>query len=768
MLPATTTDFQIGDVELWMWQAAATRPGFWTITVPVILDRTCCARAPTIYRKINFTQEEYALIEKVVQNQIYAESKTKIAHTVEYQRSIGIWDTGSVDHVAMRTLGVWAVALFKSQQSRGWGSTCCFSICGMARLRIRLSRTKEPPTTTTPKATPPPAGGGPSGGSPGGPTPPSPPTTPSNPSKSKKNKLGYQAEGEEYKNEHPGGGVDDEDSEIRAKVQGRIIKQDCGVGVVGQTTDDTGKKQICGVLSQPIAKEPNVYAQELLNAIKAIEERIEKKQRPYAGTPADELKITRMVNAAIHGKHAPFSPKKVMDCLYQNVYEQIKSKKWTDERISQAIEKLCQQVDPKFKLKALVKLEPMNEEKSPRLLISDEDVGQVMALMTIYTMEKIQKTHFPEKGIKGLSKRAALERVMKSLKVPKKIAKRYVTIFEGDGSAWDTTCSAAIRALVENPIVEHIADYVDAMINSTPTVWTEAHKTINSEKKLKLTYSKNKEFKNILIDAIRRSGHRGTSCLNWWMNFVCWHCAVFKDPELFLENSKRWGEDVTGNQRWMNSAFEGDDSLLSTSPKIEPKKELHTAILQFWERIGFNMKIEFRDQFALFVGFNLGLDEQGPKCNPEKNEYMLIPEVARCFGKSGTSCSPGMIQAFKENNIVQCRKLAGSAAISRAFEFAGLSPTISNKFLEYALECDFTFTHDLTMRTNEEYEDKNELVAAIRGMNMTCNNESEILESTGFPISQTELGKFQDYIWQYETLCEWEAFRDSLPKTWRD
>ena len=50
--------------------------------------------------------------------------------------------------------------------------------------------------------------------------------------KSPKNKLGYQKQGASYVNEHEGGGNDDQDSELRATVEGRIFRKDCGVGVV--------------------------------------------------------------------------------------------------------------------------------------------------------------------------------------------------------------------------------------------------------------------------------------------------------------------------------------------------------------------------------------------------------------------------------------------------------------------------------------------------------------------------------------------------------
>lgn len=776
----TTSD----DIEEWMWKCAAARPGYYRVIIHL---RGKTGRITQ--RKVNFTREEFALIDKVVANQIYSGSKANVYRSIVFNRCVQLWDGGSDDSVVMRVVGPWAIAYYKCQHGKFEQHGLSASLwnllvphacaCEADKYRTRLVRIRPgdkpgqhierdgdedveyiPP----PEAPPSDAGGAAQSDDPdrdddkpeeGAPT------------ASPKNALGYQQLGAEYINEHPTGGVNAEDSEIRATVEGRIIVKDCGVGVVGQTTDDSGNKQICGVLALPVSVEPNVYAQEALNAIKAIERRIEMEEMPYAGTKADELKIKRMVSASMHGgKESPFSAEKVLDKIHTMVFEDIKSGKWTDQRLSDAIEKLCREVDPQFRLKAAVKLESMPEEKAPRLLIADEDVGQVMALMTVYCMESLIKEHFPEKGIKGLSKRAAVRRIMEVCRVPRKAAKKIVSVFEGDGKAWDTKCSITIRNLVENPVIEHIGGMVDGFIHSAPGTWTKAHESVCKSAKLKLTYSKNKEYKTFIINAIRRSGHRGTSVLNWWVNFVLWHCAVFKHPEEFLDPTHRWGVDVTGTDRWMNSAFEGDDSFLVTAPRIDEGKELHKAILQFWERVGFVMKIHLRKKKALFVGYSIGLDQYGPKID-KKGRFYMIPEIDRCFSRSGVSTSPAMIQAFKAEKREDLLKLSGAAAMSRAYEFAGLSPTISAKYLNLAMENGFEWTHDLKMRTNREFDSDSSLVSEIRRLNGLCDYERDILEATGFGCSEHELAQFEDRIWAYDLFKDWEGFRASLPESWR-
>ena len=204
--------------------------------------------------------------------------------------------------------------------------------------------------------------------------------------------------------------------------------------------------------------------------------------------------------------------------------------------------------------------------------------------------------------------------------MPRKWARLLISCFEGDGTAWDTCNSAQIRAAVENPVINHVATMVNAFMEASPRKWADAHASLCAQDTLDLSYTKNKEYVKRTIDAIRRSGHHGTSPLNWWMNFVCWHCAVFENPEEFFDPAHKMGIDVTGVRRWLASVFEGDDSFLTTSPQIMAGGSLHTAILQFWERIGFNLEIELRTKRVLFTGYYMGLDEQGPVFDEEMDE----------------------------------------------------------------------------------------------------------------------------------------------------
>eukprot|EP00494_Astrolonche_serrata_P019496 UN19704 len=120
------------------------------------------------------------------------------------------------------------------------------------------------------------------------------------------------------------------------------------------------------------------------------------------------------------------------------------SKKWAKTRLDSSIANLVKQAFPRMSCKAAVKLENMEEGKAPRLLIADGDDGQLMALTVIKCLEDLQFKWFKMKSIKHCAKREAVERVVKELTIPGG------RLIEGDGSAWDTTCSEEIRSITEN------------------------------------------------------------------------------------------------------------------------------------------------------------------------------------------------------------------------------------------------------------------------------------------------------------------------------
>jgi len=818
-------------VPEWWWKTAQDRVGTYEILIPCYrcdvhpVLRLIWPWGRSRNLRVSFKAKEWTKLDTTFTNQVYSGAKKQVKEAITFQAARVVWPGDSPDEVAMRHIGPWAASMFLLQErypcklpwfawllaglrgvtvlacikwitqllkmrraagvkSLPWFAICRAVIYASCSAFFDTSRFFRPRVTLDIKAknvegqimSPATAGKGFMA--------------------QVRNALGYPAAGAEYVNEHPTGSIDESDGAIRAAQTGRIVEKECGIGVVGQVPNDRKRKKISGVVLLPTSTEPNVYAQHFENAEMAVKERIDKKTTKCNASPADREKIGNFIKRALGGGPCGiFGVTNIAEFIAGRLLADMCSKKWTAERFQQAIEKLCREIDPEFTFKASVKLEPMKEGKAPRLLIADEDMGQVMSLMTVYTIEGLIKQWYPNRGIKGVTKKEAMIRIQEEFKLSHRQAKKLGrSIFEGDGTAWDTKCSAKLRDMTENPIIKQVCRVITTFFDE-PDQWLLAHERACTRPDLKLRYSKSMEkcepkCVTMTIAAIRRSGHRGTSCLNWWTNFVCWMTAVFADgeAELFLNPDKRNAKDVMGINRWLVSAFEGDDSLLMTSPKIEAGDALHQQIIQYWERLGFEMKIFLREKSALFVGYRLAIDENGLMTG------VHCPEIDRCFGGAGVSTSPASIEAFEKDDKKALLALAAAGALSRAYEFAGLIPTISNKFLEYAEKCKheaghIAQDHDLKMRLGvdpEETVDLGEMKDRIAVMNAnfaavdgeesflprhtSCPHGGEedwMLERLEFEATPDELHAFSLRTWDYSILKEWGDFAESLPETWR-
>jgi len=819
-VPKTT---HLRDVEPWMFDIARKRPGKYTVRIllPIaeFLLETGRARhrltgfhkPPDQEVRITFTGEEWAKLDKVICNQTYAESKSKIMSTITFQHACTIWPTYSEDDVTMRTLGPWAVVQYRCNGTwstrRATLALLCWRIplpicCGtedykMVRLELKHGKRdgapggeSSGPKSILPEGTdaskPADESGQSQEGQPQDTTPSAPPAEePEDSEEPARNALGFTEIGEGNKDKHPLGSVDDDDAMIRALRDDRILRKDAGIGVIGQSMNPENPKQIVGVVSLPVSYAPNVYAKEADNIECAIKNRITMKQLPFTATKEDKRLIGRVVNAAMgdNPRLALFSARRITTWWEKHVFYELRSGKWTEKRMNDTVVGLCTRIDPSFKLKCDIKLEAMVEGKPPRMLIADGDEGQVLALLTICCMEDLIKQHLPKKTIKGMAKRPAMERVAAELRVPKSAYNRTkgkasskppfapylpeASVFEGDGKAWDTCCSASLRGCTENPILVHIASVLKAHM-IYPASWVDAHTSVCGLEKLAMAFKKNKQFRKFIIDAIRRSGHRGTSCLNWWDNKVVWNAAIFEQPEMFLDPDVRYGKDHAGIFRWLAEAYEGDDSISSTTPKIEEGTEIYVAITQMWTRLGFNMEIFLRTDRALFTGYYMALDANGPT-------GVMMPEIGRCLGRSGVSCSATMIEYFNNDDKVGCMSISKAASLARAYEFAGLSPTISTKYLRFydSLPGKTEVDHDLIMRTcggDAEFRE-GDIVAQIINQNGAAldfdTSEIKRLEMVGFKCTEEELSQFSLRMWDYDLLYDWEGFRASLPQTWR-
>ncbi|APG78113.1 RNA-dependent RNA polymerase [Beihai weivirus-like virus 1] len=569
--------------------------------------------------------------------------------------------------------------------------------------------------------------------------------------------------------------------------------------VLGQDYDKDAPRDRAprvGALTGPSQKPPNVYSNTKKNIIAAIYHRLELKSKPCKFTAADKRKIGKFVAAAISNKGI-FSRKRV-EAWFRKHFDitEWRSKKWSLERIVQMIERLLCQVDPEFRLNTAVKAEDMPEGKSPRFLIADGDAGQVMALAAIKCIEDLLFEAFEEHSIKHAGKRDAVARLVGHMRVPSKRRRHGFCFVEGDGSAWDTTCNETVRGLIENPVIAHVGAII-AEMGLVPASWVKAHEKVNQSKKYKLFFKKFHEVLRKEIPAIRRSGHRGTSVLNYWVNFAMWVCSLFEAPEKFLDPEVRSGVDVAGMDRWFFGGFEGDDSGVQTAPRLiavsdedraalragqkqasdlaqgdpfitESVVKASAEALDFWDRGGFNMKFVFASRRATMVGMHLHLSNDNGNTEPSG---LFCPELPRGIGKN-VSCSPAILAAIESGCLREVKKIAAAANLARAADYAGILPTVSNKYKEYADRLDAGNYQDREMAMHVDGEegvtavDVRERIELLNS-SVTPADEEDRLAKLLYSADEDEMQRFKDYLWDFSNLDDHAGYHASLPAAWR-
>lgn len=582
---------------------------------------------------------------------------------------------------------------------------------------------------------------------------------------------------------HGGNTPDDATVMASAEPDGRTYVTPAGlVAVVGQEFDKEiphDQQPIVGALVGPCSKPPNVYSKNLRNLRACINERITKKQKGNVLTAAEMRKIGLLINNCMSRSttRGVFSEKRIRKWCEEHLHiEGMQSGKWSLERLRNALEQLYSKTfEPdmadedlddlcQFQFKAALKAEDMPEGKAPRMLIADGDSGTLMALIVIKCFEDLLFDWFEDKSIKHLSKKKAMERIFKVLNKPSKT--NTARAVEGDGSAWDTTCGSKIRGAIENPVLRHIMEIV-IEYGVVPEAWHQQHTKACELKTLKLFYQDAYDKVRIKIDAIRRSGHRGTSVLNWWINFVMWVCSIFTEPWRFLDPTFRTGVDVTGQKRWWNGVFEGDDSLCVLDPPMREGDDLAKKFLKWWSAGGFDMKIVFCDTRATVVGWHM-------QCVNGHLTKVACPELPRALSNSGVSVSPLVVQATRLGGTSDHRMVAAASAMARAGEFAGILPSVSNKYLRFsqAITGERIVDREMSIRVfGEDGHDSRESVEYINASNLkvTPHRELVTLKALGYGGTISEIDKFMNYGWSLdpEVLLNYDAFRESLPPGWR-
>jgi len=431
--------------------------------------------------------------------------------------------------------------------------------------------------------------------------------------------------------------------------------------VRGSLPDGTVTEIAQGVQIASSIQEAKLNANVPENISAAITERITKKQISPTLTKDDKRRIGSVVKSLItrvYTRDAVCKALEGMGCM-----EEMKSRKWTGERFETAIEQALASMPGAFQLKTSVKNEPLPSGKPPRMIIADGDVGQVKALATMCVLESITFHRFEKRSIKHLDKAEAIDRVISELDLSKEYS-----VVEADGSAWDTCCNAQIRDMIENVIIRHVWAHMKEL-GFEDVGFEDDHDETNRKGRLRLTHSKGKSVATFIIAAIRRSGHRGTSILNWVMNHTL-TLASLSDGKVdkLMTASGRNFKDCWGADRRAAFAHEGDDTLYTTSPKLKDNEV--EDIQAFWTRCGFNMKLYVRERLAEFTGYKI------PIIDGRLQAGQAVPDILRAFSNGGITTSREALEG-------DVYKVAASKFAGYSWSFARV-PSVARMYERWA------------------------------------------------------------------------------------
>jgi len=354
-------------------------------------------------------------------------------------------------------------------------------------------------------------------------------------------------------------------------------------------------------------------------------------------------------------------------------------KSWSGERWERTFLETVQdtglRVQPSIGIKDEV-LEDAGKRK-PRFIIADQDKGQAAAKFVIACFDELWYDWREGHHIKHCPKPEAMRKVRQTLskgKGPPSV------IVEGDGSAWDACCNARIRDDTENVVLYHIAK----VLFDHPLFYEmlgDAHFDVCTKEKLKLRSKKGIKF---VIDAIRRSGHAGTSGLNGFINAFLWSHVITNEPFKYLQ-----GECVAS--KWhrpgfveallpAKDCFEGDDSILKLPRTLVQFEE---DIEQQWREFGFRMKLFFRiDGVATFTGFDFTVEDGA-------TSGLMVPSIRRNILSACFSVATEARLAWRDGDMAKLHDVGAQAFLARAVAFEDCCPPLANAFLclaEYHFE----------------------------------------------------------------------------------
>ena len=326
----------------------------------------------------------------------------------------------------------------------------------------------------------------------------------------------------------------------------------------------------------------------------------------------------------------------------------LRSKKWTAERMERAIQELLDEGvgEMTTAYAAKIKAEVLPKKgKPPRLVLDAGTKGQLCSLAVVSCFESLLFHHFGDQSIKHRGKMSAVRQAWNKLNQVKG------QLIEGDGSRFDMTVSPKLRHHVEDRILQHICKVMFETGDACDSLgeWAQAGLAERAQNKRKVRYNKRKSFACVVLNAFRASGDRGTSALNWIVNFTIWTSLLVANPNEVVENphklfyearvptdrvDKNIMKTVNG-KIWVTYrfVFEGDDSVVKTDHPMATRPCLERD----WKSLGFDMKIKMigRSDVLTFVGVTTWCDEHGVLAD------VCLPEVARNLASASWTLSEG-------------------------------------------------------------------------------------------------------------------------------
>jgi hypothetical protein len=450
-----------------------------------------------------------------------------------------------------------------------------------------------------------------------------------------------------------------------------------------------------GVRILPGIADKKYYSNTLANVEDAIEGRITTKKVEFTATDEEKKEIRKMVNALIT---QAFGEKRVRKVVGSILFGDLKSKKWSRVRVENGLQQLHERYSPGMQFTCSIKLEPMPHGKPPRLLIADGDGGQIKSWLVIGTLERLLFAHFANNSIKQGSKAEAMELHEAHMR----IQKAKVAIMENDGSAWDACCRHELRNLIEVPVIESIIATIDTIVIAE-NEWSQHRVRKDKARQLPLRFQPKVRYTDpepkvtqeelecaamnkpvfIHIDAIRRSGDRGTSCLNFLTNMVCWSwvlcggkscCLMTKDRCLAVPL-------YNGKTSTVKIKCEGDDSHVMTTYHFtqDEMKEMSER----WVRLGHRPNLHHRlpGTVTEFTGYHFLVDEHGivpgSGC-PDLNRTMISASV--------TLAKEPARELRDKKERIETSKVASASLACTAAAFAKRLPTLAHFYLRNSRE----------------------------------------------------------------------------------